>query len=195
MSNRINKIRIINIMLAVMLILLFVSVNIQGAQMIKPLTKPFPEVKDSIPQDIQQIRTIEQYQLTYNDIWVWANDDWTNIYGKDKLIMIYVINTKFPSTITVQFSSEVSTLKTKCGDTAVLCDGALGMWVTIDDEPIRPGFVWFNSLLDWQTNSMTWYKSYMPAGSHKVKIYAYSMDTRSTLWYKTAVITANGYGH
>ncbi len=128
-------------------------------------------------------------RLAYNDIWVKAdlNQISTTSPGWQDVIsqQIYL---NYDSTVIVQFSAETQSAKL----TPIIA--------SIDGQYISPGTVFFdggvqNIQTNWQAHSYTFFKDYVPTGYHTVKVQYTSNGGKSTLWYKTLVITANGNGH
>lgn len=160
-------------------------------------------VEETIPIDIA-VPTIDQ--LTYTD--VWTNYSTKNIY-LDTLdmpteVFSNSITLRFPSTITVAFSSQVDA-DPFTGAVDILYSSYIRIYITVDGVKILPGDIMFRGIGNlgssndsWVPNSYTFFKNYLPVGTHKIKVYAHwDADHRffSKLGSRTLIITANGYGH
>lgn len=185
------------ILLSILTILIVISGIAIGTVYAKDIEDEVPKVPkefldkeiatDEIPVRIQAVE-----QKTYTDIWVKSNTTEIPLTIGENYTMTQTINLTFPSTVTVQFNSEM-----------LAHDSIASAKVYIDGRIISPGEVYMASdNHQWQTYSYTFFKSYLATGRHNVKIVVEPNYSRGEdlipyviLWYKTMIVTANGYGH
>lgn len=147
-------------------------------------------VEEVIPNDAIASDT---YSTTYTDIWFQSATNSLEVFDyhqySDTQIFSQSIYLKYPSTVMVQFSSEVNSPQSIT---------KISAW--IDNNRIPPGQIIFDTLSSDQYNSpfthsssFTFARAYVPAGWHTIKVSGTS--TYAELGYRTMVITANGYGH
>lgn len=160
----------------------------------KMMEKYKQPAKDILPPEASSLISVEQ--STYTDIWAksdvntynnnWNFNKWINIPGMNQ-----TITTKFPTTLVANVNTEYFAHY-----------GSVLVRVLVDGYELSPGPVnWGDDFTEpyGAVRSFTFFKSYLSTGTHSVRTqYMLIPDNGQgdiTLWYKTLVITVNGYGH
>ena len=154
-----------------------------------------PATNDNVPAKINQEKVIP-----YTDIWTVSstNHFWPTLgVWKDVTGMKQTINLKYPSTVIVQFSSEVGT---KVIDEFDSSASRILVRATVDGKVMPPGDIIFSENSPMESNAFNFKWDYMPAGTHVIKIqtnkYTVTGDgAAGDLWRKSMTIIANEYGH
>lgn len=194
--------KIYKMLMSVLLILALVSTAISvGAKEKDTKKSEEPVAADEASTTVEVVgqATIEQ-ATTYTDIWTasstyhfWPTlNAWRDVTG-----MTQTINLRYPSTVIVQFSSEAGT---RAADDFGSSASKILVRATIDGSVMQPGAVILSENSDYESNSFTFRRDYLSAGTHTIKIqankYIISGDgAAGDLWKKTVTVIANGYGH
>lgn len=181
-------------LISILALLILISGIAYGAENIKDkmMEKYKQPAKDIIPPEAGPLISVEQ--SAYTDLWTkadantysnyWNFNKWINIPG-----MSQTITTKFPTTLTVSVNTEY-----------LAHYGTVLIRVLIDGYELSPGPVtWGDDFTERAVRSFTFFKSYLSTGTHSVKVQYLLIPDEGrgeiTLWYKTLIITVNGYGH